>query len=172
LLWCWVFGICLSSYSRDSWVAYAISSSRCCGGFDVCCGCTSSFEVGPWFSAFVYSSANHACFGLGLCLLLMRGLYIVYLFRGCWPLVSALFVLGCGLGTVVFMPLVDTLLGIRVFGRRIVCRCFLGTSLPCLSARCMFLSSPPGWVEAGRLRYLHLVLSRYSLGLCPFWAAR
>jgi len=65
LLWCWVFGICLSSYSRDSWVAYAISSSRCCGGFDVCCGCTSSFEVGPWFSAFVYSSANHACFGLG-----------------------------------------------------------------------------------------------------------
>jgi hypothetical protein len=81
LLWCWVFGICLSSYSRDSWVAYAISSSRCYSGFDVCCGCTSSFEVGPWFSAFVYSSANHACFGLGLCLLLMRGLCTLLISR-------------------------------------------------------------------------------------------
>jgi len=61
--------------------------------------------------------------GWGLCLLLMRGLYIVYLFRGCWSVVSALFVLGCGFDSVVFMSLVNTLLGIRVFGRRIVCRC-------------------------------------------------
>jgi hypothetical protein len=101
-------------------------------GFVVCCLVVAVLLRLKWVLGSVplcIAQLIDACFGLGLCLLLMRGLYIVYLFRECWPVVSALFVLGCGFDSVVLMPLVNTLLGIRIFGRRIVCRCSRGTSL-------------------------------------------